>query len=435
MIFKKAMFLTAFILFSGNIFGADKWNIQLANLMDMSRVKDRNTGVTIQKSIASQLSRQNGFNLVQLRTNVYINDFKEALSVGRANKADIILYGDYYIEGEDLVIVVDVYDVLENRLKMRKYYSGKVDLDIFDTIDAMTADLVKKIREALPELTADSQERVKLVRQNVYETEKISVKRMFYTRFGFNTELGPKQFYYYTSASYGQGFPDPNLGKTLLFSSVPFGLALRIWEIRLDMLFSMANIPWQFNDWSYNKENQAPGNYGYFTFSFYLPWFNNSLAISAGSQFYDMLLKFKFDTMAHTVSYARISLDSILNYLSVGLIWNVNPNIELTLLTSPWMSYDIIAPNYNNGVLMGTNHNKYWRDFPALSLGAIFFLGNFGLEARLTADSYHFIVYNTDDSGATNYNVSHNGDGGFYTANTTWASFYLGFVYRVDFLK
>jgi hypothetical protein len=453
MIFKFAAAFLPLLFSMVSLYAVDKWNIQLANFLDLSRLKDKNTGMTLQRSVSSQLARQNGFNLVQGKTNIFINNFKDALNAGRAYKADVILYGDYYIDGEDLVIVIDVFDVLENRLKMRKYYSGKVDLDIFDTIDSMAADMVKKIKEALPELTSENQARVRQVRQSIYETEKITIKRVFYTRLGFQTELGPKQFFTYNgSNSMNYGFPNPGIGNTLLFSNVPIGFAFRFWEFRLDLLFSgLPGLPafaWQLQDHQYVIWNEIrfPGNFFNGMLSFYLPWFNNSLAVGVGMQYFDILYQMKMDTSggSKNIDYAMVTSDENTSGGSpsgtpivFGLIWNPTPDLEFSLAVNPFMetafSYHVL--DKNSGISQGTNYVHFWRDFPALTLDAILFLGNFGLELRATADSYHYSSIILQSDGSTNFSTSHNGGGGIQSANSTLVSLYAGFVYRVDFLK
>lgn len=431
MTFKRTFCVLAILFCWVTAQGLDKWNIFLANLRDLSRAKDKTTGMTVQKSLASQFQKQTAFKLIQPRTNVVIDSFQTALNAGRAYKADVILYGDYFIEGEDLVIVIDVFDVLENRLKMRKYYSGAVDLDIFDTIDSMSADMVKKIKEVLPEMTEESQMKIRQVRQNIYETEKVSIKRMFYTRLGFHTELGPKQLHVQKdSGSYD--IPNDITGGQYYFSNIPIGFAIRLWDFRFDLLVSglpgVPFFPWQNSDYTY--ERASMDNIYVFQFSYYLPWFNNSVAVSVGAFSFDYYTKLNFDT-----NNKKVNSDTR-NYpgfsMAFGAIWNINPDLELSLFFNPFMSSENNKAEYNDsGVYQGTNYQKFWRDFPALSLDAIYFLGNFGLELRASADSYHFRSYILNDNGTTNYSYS---DGDVYV-NSMIVSLYVGFVYRVDFLK
>lgn len=437
----KSIFAVLFGMFLfQSVFGIDKWNVMFVNLRDLSQTRDKNTGLTIQKSIIAQFQKQPGFNLVLSKTNIIVESYQKALDVGRSYKADIMLYGDYYIEGEDLVIVVDVFDVLENRLKMRKYYSGAVDLDIFDTIDSMSADMVQKIKEALPELTEESEIRIRQVRKNIYETEKISIKRMFYTRIGFYTEMGPKQMYKITGDTVNNqySFPDyaaaMGLGSWFKFSSIPIGLMLRVWDIRFDLLMSgiygVPQIAWQNSEYTYNN---LPANIFLMQFSYYLPWFGNSLAISLGSF---SLQKFKYigyNTGKNEFEMWDNGGGGFGNDFSFGVIWNPNSDLELTVFVAPFLSnYYSYKNSDNSGVINGTNHQIFRRDFPALTLGGIYFFGNFGLEVKAFVDSYHYTEFMLDNYGVTNF--SNNSSGATYL-NVTAASVYAGFVYRVDFMK
>lgn len=430
--FKKFAVILAAVFCFAQAQGLDKWNIMLANFRNLSAIKDKTTGMTIQKSVASALSKQSGFSLIQPKTNVVIDSFQTALNAGRAYKADVILYGDYFIEGEDLVLVIDVFDVLENRLKMRKYYSGAVDLDIFDTIDNMSADMMKKIREALPEMTTENQQRIRQVRQNIYETEKISIKRVFYTRVGFHTEMGPKWFGGYSSTSSFYMSPP---GYQYAYSGIPVGFAFRFWELRLDLMISglpgVPYFPWQNPDYVIDDGSTfSLDNIFLVHVSFYLPWFNNSLAISAGYFGIDIYKKILYDNNKNTMYVDRVNIPGF--SMAFGLIWNVNPDLELSIMVNPFMNMTKQDINTDDaGNFVATNYQHFWRDFPAISLDAVYFLGNFGLEARLTGDPYHYREYSLHNDGTTNYSYG----GQDIEVNSVIASVYLGIVYRVDFLK
>lgn len=413
-------------------FGLDKWNILFVNFQNFSRVKEKSTGLTIQKSIASQLGKEKAFNLIQPKTNVLVDNFQNALNTGRAYKADVILYGDYFIEGEDLVVVIDVFDVLENRLKMRKYYSGAVDLDIFDTIDSMSADMVKKIKEVLPEMTAENQLKIRQVRQNIYEKEKVSVKRMFYTKFGFNTEMGPMHIY--RMASDGSSFiPNSSTGDWMKYSSIPIGFALRFWDIRLDLMLSglpgVPQVNWQGANNSVNNSG-FPGNIFTLQLSYYLPWFNNSLALGVGFLNMGLIRYLYVDKEANTVGFYDMSEGKGFT-VAFGLIWNPMPEMEFSLMIDPFMYTEQTNLALSPGVTNGVQYKIFSRVFPAVGLGGIFFLGNFGFEIKAFVDPYLYKEFTLDLNGNTNY---FNGNG-YISADITLASLYLGIVYRVDFMN
>lgn len=436
--FKYWPLLLALTFAVQTVYGLDKWNILYGGLRDLSQNRDKNIGLTIQKSISLQLQKQQGFNLLQSRTNLNISNFQMALAAGRAFKADVLLYGDYYIEGEDLVIIVDVFDVLENRPKMRKYYSGDVGIEIFDTVDAISADLVQKIREALPEMTAESEVRIRQVRKNIYETEKVNIKRMFYTRLGFYTEMGPKQYYRIKGDTqiFQFSFPDSlapaGFGSWYKYSTIPIGAALRLWDFRIDLMLSgLPGVPqfaWQNPDYVYTT---LPASFFLFQFSYYLPWFNNSLAVSIGTFDMERASVYKFDTENKRFSFNKMGGSDIPINLSFGLVWNPSEILEFSFSLIPFLSKTSKTDPYDKSIPNNTNYFIFNRDFPALTLGAVYFLGNFGFELKTFVDSYHYMSFTLKPDGTTN--LSYN-EGAVY-GNTTLVSLYAGVIYRVDFLK
>ena len=193
--YKLIILILTSIFTAGTLFPAEKWNILIASWGDQSLRPDKNAGLILKKSISSRLSREDNFNVVSGPiAGEPITGYNEAISQGREAKADVIVFGSYFIERDKLYVTAEVYDVLENRLKMRRVYTGAVTIDIFDTADSMASDIVEKIKEALPAMTAENETKVKKIRQTLYETEKINIKRQLYFRFGLMTDAGGKNF-------------------------------------------------------------------------------------------------------------------------------------------------------------------------------------------------------------------------------------------------
>lgn len=429
--FKQAVLLALILGPWAGLMAADKWNVMLAELRDLSRKPDKNTGVVIAKSLVNQFQRQRGFTLVKASgTNLTVASFQEALNTGRRFKADIIVYGDYYIEGDDLVIVMDVYDLLENRLRMRKYYSGQVDLDIFDTIDSMAADMVRKVREALPELTEESETRIRQIRQNIYQTEKISIRRMFYTHIGFHSEVGPKYLFkmgYHDATTNTMEYPG---GDWWPYSGFSIGASLRYWDLRFDI--SGAGLPGIPSfDWAHmtNNVESLPISYLRLHLSYYLPFWNGAFALGIGAYFADTFRNFNYKYDSDLVSYSGDGGSGM--SLSFKIIWNPTRDLELSYAISPFLSYeDRYEDRDSSGVVKGTNHKHMQVFVPLMDLNLIYFFGNFGVEARASVMYYRYKQWFTDLTGEVNINMG----GDYVIADSTYVGLYLGLVYRLDFL-
>lgn len=95
----------------------------------------------------------------------------------------------------------------------------------------------KKVKEILPEMTLESEVSVKKLRKTVYETEAVSIKRIFYTHLGIASEFGPKSLYNNDNQSTN------SFNGSLPFSQIDFGLTLRYWDFRLDIFFPFPASP------------------------------------------------------------------------------------------------------------------------------------------------------------------------------------------------
>ena len=214
--FKIIVLIISFVISSGAAFTAEKWNVLIASWEDKSLKPDRSVGLILQKSITSALDGRENFRVVaELLTNVPVAGYEEASERGHSARADVIVYGSYYIEKDKLFVTAEVYDVLENRLRMEKVYTGLVTADIFDTIDSMSSDMVKKIEEALPAMTAESETRVKKIRETLYETKRVDIKRELYTRFGIISSMGMKNLNWNMYGGFQSEFGDQPVQRQL----------------------------------------------------------------------------------------------------------------------------------------------------------------------------------------------------------------------------
>jgi TolB-like protein len=429
MSFKKILFLFIFLSFAVTAFPAEKWNVFVAEWRDLSAKKNLTVSTTIKKSILGQLQKEKSFNvLTSSKTKFLISNFKDALDCGRTNKADVIVYGDYYIDREKLIVITEVYDALENRPKMRKYYSGEATVDIFDTIDAIASDMLSKIKEALPEMTQESEVRIKKVRESVYETEKVTFKRMFYSRIGTFSEFGPKNL---TSISLsGSPFSTNNFKENAPFSSLSVGLALRLWDFRIDLMGSfLPGIPcFNWKDSSFYARDIV-NSLMLVSFSYYLPWFDNAFAVGLGSHWVSSINRLEFQTTLNSQTTNYKSEGGRGFQMSFNLIWNPNPNLELSLYIMPFvMPYSEVSDEKdNNGTISGKSYKEFNYSIPPLYLSGIVFLGEFGLEGGFYIDSYKWHSWETDLNG--------NQKSYDYRAENTTIGVYLGIVYKVDFLN
>jgi TolB-like protein len=390
---------------------------------DLSPKPDRNNGLILQRTISAELGKQVNFRVVPAGlTNSPVTDYSEAVSQGRDAKADVVVFGSYYIEKDKIFVTAEVYDVLENRLKMRRVYTGEATEDIFDTIDSMASDIVKKIKEALPEMTAESEVNVKKIRQTLYESEKVNIKRMFYTRIGFVTDEGTKNLIL--------GFNNANnIQTTNTFngpwpiSSMEFGAGVRYWDIRFD--FDISGITGLPNyDWNLQNYPLYVPNHVSFTGAYYLPWWGGSVALGFGiySQNENAGTNNQVNnngSVYNTENYSGVPISFV-------IIYNPSPDFEFTLQFSPW--FETTNQLYNtNG-----NNNVISYNMPPITFGATYFIGDFGLSARLTYDTGSY--YNFSSGG--NNNGSNGSNSSPSVSASTFEDLYIsiGLVYRVDFL-
>jgi TolB-like protein len=391
----KFIVLMLISLFSaGNLFPAEKWNVLIASWGDQSLKPDKNAGLILQKSISSRLSREDNFNIVAgLPARTPVTGYQEAISQGREAKADVIVFGSYFIERDKLYVTAEVYDVLENRLKMRRVYTGAVTIDIFDTADSMASDIVDKIKEALPAMTEENETKVKKIRQTLYETEKINIKRQLYSRFGLMTDIGSKDLNGFSGA-----WP---------LTMLDIGFAFRYWDIRLDFnILGLQGLP--FYDWTsgyIGLSRQVPSIISIGA-SYYLPWWGEKLALGIGFLSQNDFVATNLIENNQAQFYGSRGAA----FFNIYIIWNPMPELELNLM---------FTPLFNSINIPAGGGTISYETYP-FTIGAVYFLGDIGLSARFS--------YSRGNFNETDINSQ--------TINSTFQDIMIsvGLVYRVDFL-
>jgi len=410
----KNIDIILFFLFIFNLcFSQSKWNIILGNWQDLSGYKDKSIGVMLKKSIFSQLQREKDFNVIEVKENeLFFNLVSEAHSYCISNKADVIVYGFYYVEGKTLFVITEVWDVLKKQLKMRTEARGVVTIDIFDTIDEIAINARGKIREILPLLTLEEEVEIKKLRQTIYEKEEIKIERLFYTRFGFNFETGHKILKSATEFD-SQGIPtkwDMLEGNFPDFFSL-FGFMLRIWDIRVDFLGgSMPGFPVYMIDKG-KIEDTSKYTLINLYFSYYLPFWEKKFALGLGIYASSTISGFYIDRDRGITNY-----DSSMEGppWSLILFWNPNKNFELSF-TLNLLFYQYEEYETDNG---RREYTEIIYNIPLVSISPIYFFSKeLGIEGRFLYSNKHIKLSSKHDSICETM------------------SFYLGLVYRVDFLE
>lgn len=410
------------LFFFSPALAAEKWKVLVSNWEDLSASQDKTIGTMIQRSVSAQLIKKNQFQ-VTMDTNTKINTrtLREARAQGLKNKADVIIYGSFYVENERLFVVTEVYDILKNQLKLRKTYEGVITVDIFDTTDQMTADTIRKVEEVLPVLTVDSEVEIKKLRETIYETKDLQIKRLFYTRIGLMSALqtgpigmkveSPSNAFYTTNDS------------SVAASHLEFGLTLRIWDFRLDGLFQLIGMP------CYNYTYKTLSLNGLIpalmtqTLYYYLPWDGGRWAVGLGFININHFLEYRVNDVGSEYRTTG-SFDPL-----VGVIYSPNRNIEFNLTVGIPIPTERNYTGYENDDPTNpySGNEKRGYSFPPVGLSVIgFIMGDLGLESHISYSYWNYYYKETFDNNG--------GIRNFSSLTQQTFTFYLGMVYRVDFL-
>ncbi len=406
--FKKTGFILLFLVIFNLSFSQNKWNIILGNWQDLSDYKDKSIGIMLKKSILSQLEKEKDFEVIEVKEkNLFFDSTSQAHLYCISNKADIIVYGFYYVEGKSLFVISKVWDPLKKQLKMRNEATGVVTIDIFDTIDEIAMNIKSKIREVLPALTLEEEVEIKKLRQTIYEKEEIKIERLFYTKFGFNVEMGHKILK--SATTYNMNLPTQWEVQEGSFPEVfsILGFAIRIWDIRFDISGgSLPGFPVYRID-----ENKIMDTSRYnlinLYLSYYLPFWKKFFALGAGINISNLK-----DNDFETVP------------LSFVLFSNPFKNLELSFSLHPLFNESKYESDIGNGY---KRYEEFKVDVPLFSISSIYFFSNeLGIEGKFTYVKKEYergIILLPSEKFVEREN------------HINIMSFYLGLVYRADFLE
>ncbi len=361
-----------------------------------------------------------------------LTDRDDALTAGRDLSGDVIIYGDYYVQDNRLVIWVEVLDVLKNEMKLRTYYSGELSLDLFDTIDSASSDIVKKVREALPKFTTESEVEIQKVRKTVYEQQELKLKRLFYTHLGFVTEFGYKHIQYSETniGTSGTNANDYNYTGRFPFTQLEFALTFRFGNVRLDAAFTgLPGVPQYYyfmNNQKLMSTDNAPG-YSKFSLSWYPKILHDKLAVGVGLAY--------FEPMMNTNNWNQIfgfsSSRNIGKSLSIFLFYHPTRDLEFEASVKLPIFDNL---NYPQSITNSNYHTEYPSKsiIPALTFSTTWFFSRYmGIKVRAYFEKgeYYEVEYSTE-LPVPPYPARVKAGG----PEINTASVYLGVVYRADFL-
>ncbi len=306
---------------------------------------------------------------------------------------------------------------------MRKSFKGAATIDFFEVIDQMAKEISGKITELLPEINVKSEVEIKKQRETVFETEKIKVKRMFYTRLGFSSEFGQKTFesYYYSP-------PNTNTSTgSIPFSQINFGLSLRYWDLRLDFMMTIVGMPsYNWNEKAFQFNNNLP-NYFNISLIYYLPWFGKSLALGVGFIRGDHISGINSNNSQ--IEYNQPDVNGDLTCLTLNILYSPFDFLEIGLLIGFNGEVTGSSTYYETGIAANVNRDISFRYlFPPIELSVFFFFNSsIGIESRFfyAPSKYHEEKHNSADGSLM----------GFDDTVDQYMIFYAGMVYKVDLLN
>ena len=422
----KRMTIVLFgLLISISGFAAEKWNLLIGNWQDLSPKKDANLSYIVRRSLVSSLEDNSNYNILPFSDmNRFVDTYTDIVNLGVENKADAVITGDIYVENNKVIVVAELFDVLQNRYRFRKFYTNVITLDLFDTIDAITGDLIKAIRESLPTISMQDEVEIKRIRKVKYESQAVAMNRFFYTHLGLQFVYSPLNGLYIIED--GPSKLKTNYNRVdISCIEYNFGVTARFEDFRVD--FALLELPGFFvYDLNNNKISSAFPMFVEVLGFYYLPFWDKKFAVGTGFSFAHHYFGYEYENSQTSTNLASFN---IFNWLNIAGIWTPTPNLELgfiwrlpILLNQATNAYDLNQPQ-------NTQWTSYQIEFPALQLNAIYFFNDYlGIEAQVYAES----VYLQRGEYKTNGSIN---DNKLYVAYNQMFRFYLGGVYRVDFFK
>ncbi len=245
--FSKVKGIVLFFVCLGVVWGEENWRIGVGGFLDLSSESDEVIGTILQSSLEGVLRRDKRFQ-VMFVSNVMTN-LSQARAVGTGAKLDVLIYGFYRREGRDFVVMVKIYDILENDVRLSKIYKGVYSRDIFETVDEIAAAASEEIKRALPALlTEDEIARVQAQRKEIYETKEVTVRREMRIGVGLVGIGAEMEFERWDWGSLGVSYR----GHSSLFTP-GISLSMQIEGVRVG--FGKVGLPWIPNWYNLEPEN------------------------------------------------------------------------------------------------------------------------------------------------------------------------------------
>ncbi len=410
----KKIFVLCFLFCFTITFAESKWNIILANWVDLSDYKDKSIASMLKSSIYNKLIKEKNFNVQSAGDDLSIFSISEADNICLSNKGDIIIYGYYYVEGKSLLVITEVWDALKKQLKMRSESRGVVSRDIFDTIDEISLNIKEKIKEVLPTLSLEEETEVKKLRQTIYEKQEIKIERQFYTKFGFGGDNGRKFFYNYENGSvikeYESTYP-------VLYPMI--GFMIRYWDIRLD--FYGGPMPgWlTYNFVEKTVKTESPIHNMILGITYYLPFLNKQFGLGLN------LRLASFPGRLETDENGGILIEGADLFPQIpacfNFFWNPNKGWEIYFNINPFM---VQYKQYYSSSSVEYDFNRVNFKVPFISLSSTYFItSDIGFELGVDVAEYYFYEGSFKNSVEEVRKECHS-----YLFNL-----FLNFIYRVDY--
>ncbi len=444
MCFKKLCF-AGLILFLGltHSFAAEKWNILIAGWRDLSPQTGSGIPDMIRRSIVAQLVQLSNMNVITTPEGTKtFGDWDDVVSIGRTNRADVVIYGDFYMDNGKLVLFVEIFDVLKQQLRLRRGYEGEMGIDIFDTVDNITADMIQNIKEALPEISYEEQVQIQEIRRQLYEQETVNVSRLFCTHFGIIGQFGNKNMtwmnYDSTMGEYYLNYND-DYNTYRLMLGLTFQYQFLRLQIHISHLIGLPTLQSGNNFTFINKTGFVAPFFIFFHTSFFMPFLDNKLAAGFGIQQLDIPIEIDMQSTDGTYDQNKFEKYSMSgkNIISFNLIFHPNDRLELFLAFNPFNhGYDTYTSMSSDGYTNTTVKIFDAGFFQPIVVGVSFFpfrnrMNSFGIEFRLMYMDYEFTenryFYDSAVPGYVN-KVE-------YQTSGTIISLYLGILYRLDLTK
>ncbi|URA10372.1 hypothetical protein [Thermospira aquatica] len=410
--FSKKIGIILVFVFWGFLWGEKNWRVGICAFVDISAESDEVIGMILQSSLEGVLRRNKRFQ-VMIVSNA-ITNLSQARSVGTAARLDVLIYGFYRREGRDFVVMVKIYDILENEVRLSKTYKGVHSRDIFETVDEIASEASEEIKRALPVLlTEEDVARIQAQRKEIYEPKEVTIRREMRLGIGMVATGTEMWFERWDTMNLTSSYS----GHSTLFSP-EISLSMQIEWLRL--AFVMKGLPWLptwYNLEAYKGEfygdyNQPISSVNGITLSDVL-W--QSLFLKAGGVFplHRNLWIFagvggfggSFSPVPQAEEVRINEGGGIL--LDGGVLsknWEVGIMYQLWPLSQGWRDFGINPDvQWKESSTLGTTYNLSQYNFPLIAIyGNYFFFPQLGVALRLKKiDMQRNFEYFRTDSGSS----------------------------------